>query len=248
MGSPDNDADANDREKPQYKVYLDGYYISKYQVTQKLWKQVMGKNPSEFKFKDENNPVEMLKAKLMQRPVEFKGKNNPVEMISWYDAIKFCNKLSQQSGLEPYYNISGKNISINKNAKGYRLPTEAEWEYAARGGNKSQGYKYAGSNNIDDVARCQNNSNYETYPVGKKQANELGIYDMSGNVWEWCWDWYGDYNTADVENSLGADKDWGRVIRGGSWYSDAVNCRVACRGDFSPGKSLNDVGFRVVSR
>ncbi|MDR1119664.1 MAG: formylglycine-generating enzyme family protein [Dysgonamonadaceae bacterium] len=129
--------------------------------------------------------------------------------------------------------------------KQYRLPTEAEWEYAARGGNKSKGYKYSGSNSVENAAWMITNSGYATHPVGTKIANELGIYDMSGNVWEWCYDWYGPYPASAQNNPAGASSGSDRVFRGGNWLRGAGYCRVAFRGNVSPGYSSRILGFRV---
>jgi formylglycine-generating enzyme required for sulfatase activity len=149
-------------------------------------------------------------------PSEFRGKDLPVENVSWDDAQKFIAKLNARTG------------------KNYRLPTEAEWEYAARGGSQSRGYKYSGSNNIDEVAWCGGNSGRTTHPVGKKKPNELGIYDMSGNVWEWCQDWYGPYNGEAQTDPTGAKTGQYRVYRGGSWISDAGRARVSNRNSAAP--------------
>jgi formylglycine-generating enzyme required for sulfatase activity len=161
-------------------------------------------------------------------PSSFKGDNLPVEKVSWNDVQTFITKLNQQTG------------------GNYRLPTEAEWEYAARGGNSSKGYEYAGSNTIGDVAWYLSNSSSKTHPVATKQANELGLYDMSGNVWEWCSDWYGTYPTTSQTNPTGAATGSDRVIRGGSWYYDANICRSAYRDYINPDGNRNYVGFRVV--
>ncbi|MDR0971006.1 MAG: formylglycine-generating enzyme family protein [Bacteroidales bacterium] len=156
------------------------------------------------------------------------GDNYPVENVSWNDAQEFCKRLSDSTG------------------KQYRLPTEAEWEYAARGGNKSKGYKYSGSNNIDEVAWYYSNNGNKTYLVGQKLPNELGIYDMSGNVWEWCSDNYGHYTTEAQTNPIGSYTGSNRVNRGGSWDYDATYCRVANRSYDVPNAIGDMVGFRVV--
>ena len=158
----------------------------------------------------------------------FKGDNNPVEKVSWNDCQKFIEKLNSLTG------------------KKFRLPTEAEWEYAARGGNKSKGYQYSGSNNLDDVAWYTKNSNYKTHLVKTKQPNELGMYDMSGNVWEWCQDWYGNYGSDSQTNPKGPSSGSGHVYRGGSWFANAVVCRSANRIGHTPGLRNCDLGLRLV--
>jgi formylglycine-generating enzyme required for sulfatase activity len=162
-------------------------------------------------------------------PSYFSGCDNcPVENVSWNDAQDFIRKLNQQTG------------------KNYRLPTEAEWEFAARGGNKSKGYKYAGGNYRSNVAWYYDNSGGKTHAVGQKQANELGIYDMSGNVWEWCGDWYGDYSSSSQTNPKGPSYGSSRVLRGGGWDFDASDCRVSSRDDLAPGYRDYYDGFRLV--
>ncbi len=219
---------------PEWLVFVEGkkfmedgyewssFYISKYEVTQDLWKSVMKDNPSNFK-----------------------GDKRPVEQVTWYDAVKFCNALSDKQGLpRAYYSIIdtvwdkqwGKITSINEEimcdfrSEGYRLPTEEEWEFAAKGGKYSKNYEYAGSNTIGDVAWGSGNSDSKTHDVGLKLANELGLYDMSGNVWEWCWNWY--------NSSF-------RVLRGGSWLNVAEYCRVALRISVDPGNRDYNFGFRL---
>ena len=168
------------------------------------------------------------KAVMGTDPSYFKGDNLPVEQVSWKEAQEFCKKLSDATGRK------------------YVLPTEAQWEYAARGGNKSQHFKYAGSNNINDVAWYKINSNSKTHSVGGKKANELGIYDMGGNVWEWCSDWYASYDESNVDNPQGSVNGMERVDRGGSWCDLDSNCRVSSRDDDNPDLHAADLGFRVV--
>ncbi|MDY3759508.1 MAG: SUMF1/EgtB/PvdO family nonheme iron enzyme, partial [Treponema sp.] len=208
-----------------HKAKLDSFYIGKYPVTQEEWCKIMGDNPSKFS-----------------------GSMRPVERVTWYDAIEFCNKLSQKAGLECAYEISDverkydedtdyshiedATVEWNEGANGFRLPTCDEWEFAARGGNESCGYKYAGSDYVDSVAWYDDNSNGKTHVVGQKKANELDIYDMSGNVNEWCWD---------------VDPDEGdRCCCGGSWYYDDRDCEVDRRGNRFADYQYLDVGFRIV--
>lgn len=160
-------------------------------------------------------------------PSRFKGDQNPVKDVSWYDCQDFIKKLNAKTG------------------KKFRLLTEAEWEFAARGGNKSKGYKYAGSNEIDEVAWYDGNSNHETHPVKTKNPNELGIYDMCGNVWEWCQDWYGSYNKSSQTNPSGPSSGIGRVIRGGSWRNVARYCRSSYRNYYAHDCCFDGLGLRL---
>ncbi|MBO7595504.1 MAG: SUMF1/EgtB/PvdO family nonheme iron enzyme [Bacteroidales bacterium] len=161
-------------------------------------------------------------------PSNFKNEDYPVENVSWNDSLDFIVKLSEMTG------------------KKFRLPTEAEWEYAAKGGQKQCGYKYSGSNNIDEVAWYAFNADCRTFPVGMKKSNELGIYDMTGNVWEWCQDWYGDYSQDAILNPMGQSSGSCRVLRGGSWADTANWCRMSARHYMSPECRSNNVGFRLV--
>lgn len=169
----------------------------------------------------------LWEAVMGSNPSDHRGDNMPVENVSWYDCQEFIQKLNQLMG------------------KQFRLPTEAEWEYAARGGRKSRGYKYAGGNNIDSVAWYYDNSGYETHPVATKQANELGIYDMSGNVLEWCSDRYGGYQSSSLSDPQGPSSGSVRVIRGGGYFSRVRFCRVSSRNYITPGDRDNDFGLRL---
>ena len=188
---------------------INSFYMWKTEVTQEQYQSVMGNNPSYFK-----------------------GDNHPVEQVSWYDAVAYCNKRSEQEGLMPCYSGSGDNITCDFTANGYRLPTSEEWEYAAKGGKDVQNYKFAGSNNIDEVTWYDGNSGDATHDVATKKPNTLDIYDMSGNVWEWCWTASGSY----------------RVIRGGGYGSyDFYDSDCTVSGSSSvPSYSYSNVGFRVV--
>ena len=197
-------SDPYDDEYPTHSVTLSDFAIGETEVTQELWRAVMGNNPSRFS-----------------------GTNLPVEYVTWNDCQTFISRLNT---------LTGKN---------FRLPTEAEWEYAARGGNKSRGYKYAGSNTLSDVAWYYDNSSSKTHPVKQKQANELGLYDMSGNVFEWCQDWFGTYSSSAQTNPTGPASGSSRVDRGGSWLSSAGSCRVSFRGSDAPTCYSYILGLRL---
>jgi formylglycine-generating enzyme required for sulfatase activity len=205
MGTTSEQQDADSDEKPVHKVTLSrNYYIGKTEVTQALWRAVMGSNPSGIK-----------------------GDNKPVERVSWNDCQKFISKLNAATG------------------KKFRLPTEAEWEFAARGGNNSNHYQYSGSNSLEDVAWYYGNSNNTTHDVATKQSNELGIYDMSGNVWEWCSDWYGSYSSNAQYDPAGPNSGSYRVGRGGSWSNVAGLCRSSRRGIINPDLRDYYLGLRL---
>ena len=169
----------------------------------------------------------LWQAVMGSNPSYFEGDDLPVEQVSWDDCQEFIRKLNS---------LTGQN---------FRLPTEAEWEFACRGGNNSRGYKYSGSNYIDNVAWYDGNSGDKTHPVATKSPNELGIYDMSGNVWEWCADWYGDYSSGRQTNPKGPYGGSGRVNRGGSWYNFARNCRSSIRIDDYPTYRDDLLGLRL---
>lgn len=218
-------------------VTVSDFYIGKYEVTQKEWVDVMGSAPSYYK-----------------------GDNLPVEQVSWYDCIEYCNKRSIKEGMTPVYTIDKNKkdpnntseyddikwtVKANWSANGYRLPTEAEWEYAAGGGQKSNSYTYSGSESLDDVAwYTKTTEDKGTKDVGTKKPNELGIHDMSGNVYEWAWDWY-DSSIGTGSNPKGATTGDSRVLRGGSWNDFAGFCRAGSRDYFSPAYSSSHCGFRL---
>ena len=216
MGSSDYSID----EKPQHRVTVSSFYIGKYPVTQKEYRELMGTNPSNFK-----------------------GYNLPVEQVSWYDAVNYCNRLSQNEGLTPAYTVNGPNVTWNCNANGYRLPTEAEWEYACRARTTTPYYI---GDSVANAAWYSDNSNGRTHPVGEKQANAWGLHDMLGNVFEWCWDWKNYYpSDAQTDPKGGPSYGFGRVVRGGCWEYSAQSLRFTIRAAHDPSIRCDIIGFRV---
>jgi formylglycine-generating enzyme required for sulfatase activity len=228
---PGTDPDAHSTESPQHTVRINAFYISKYEVT--------------FAEYDA-----FCSAKGYPRANDegWGRDQRPVINISWKDAANYCNWLSERERLAAVYTIKGDTILFNLKANGYRLPTEAEWEYAARGGMNSQNTKYAGSNDLDAVGWYEQNSETKTQPIGKKKANELGMYDVTGNVWEWCHDLYDPnfYSVSASDNPSGPVSGEGvRIIRGGGWRSRAQGCRVTARSFWGPNFHAPFIGFRV---
>ena len=230
MGSPANEAERADDEI-QHQVKVSTFFIGKYEVTQKEWRELMGNNPSEFR-----------------------GDNLPVEQVSWYEAIEYCNKRSRREGLAPAYTINGANVIWNRRADGYRLPTEAEWEYACRAGTSGP---FSTGKNITTL-QANYNGNYPynnnaqrkyremTVEVGSFTPNAWGLYDMHGNVWEWCWDWFGAYSGSAQTDPSGAASGTYRVERGGSWHVGARKLRSAYRDGINPSGLYSSLGFRLV--
>ncbi|MDM8516689.1 SUMF1/EgtB/PvdO family nonheme iron enzyme [Desulfobacterales bacterium HSG16] len=221
MGCGSWAGDCQSDEKPVHKVCLDGFWIGKYEVTRGQWKEFVSDNGYGGDFKNEYGCSGMGNPKFSQ------ADNHPVACVSWKEVSAFANWLSDKTG------------------NNFRLPTEAEWEYAARSGGKKQ--KYAGGNNIDSLGWYDSNSGSKTHPVGQKKKNGLGIYDMSGNVWEWCQDWYdsGYYKNSPQSNPGGPASGRGRVDRGGGWSGYAAYCRSAYRSLSSPGYRYYSLGFRL---
>ena len=236
MGDTRNEGNPN--EKPVHTVTVSGFRMGKYEITQKQYQTVIGSNPSLFTNCDDC----------------------PVERVSWFDAVAFCNALSDREGRQKVYTINGADVNMNLSANGYRLPTEAEWEYAAGGGSSNRtrfgnGKDIANPTEMNFYGLADGKASYsvvgefraKTIKVGSFAPNALGLYDMSGNVWEWCSDWYGTYSSGAQTNPTGPTTGSYRVLRGGSWnYLPAIS-RVAVR-DHLPPSGLNyGIGFRVVS-
>jgi formylglycine-generating enzyme required for sulfatase activity len=230
MGIPANEG-GREYDETQHQVTVSAFYMGEYEVTQREWREVMGSNPSRFK-----------------------GDNLPVENVSGDEAVKYCNRRSQREGLTPAYTINGMDVRWNRNADGYRLPTEAEWEYACRSGTTTP--FNTGNNITTNQANYDGNYPYnnnakgiyrkETVNVGSFAPNGWGLYDMHGNVWEWCWDWFGDYTSGAEANPTGPSTGALRVLRGGSWDSGARHLRSADRHYIAPSGRVSSVGFRLV--
>jgi formylglycine-generating enzyme required for sulfatase activity len=223
-------------EKPEHKVTISDFYISKTEVTFDMFDNFC--RATGFKYPDDGG---------------FGRGGNPVINVSWEGAVKFCNWLSTRFGYEKVYDLridsTGTYIqAVNWNADGYRLPTEAEWEYVAKGGNKSQGYAFSGSNNLDEVAWYSKTSGNKPHEVGKLKANELGVYDILGNAWEWCWDYYdgGYYKKSTGNDPKGPDRGDHRIYRGGNFNSEKDFVRITRRFALSPTLETGLVGIRLV--
>jgi formylglycine-generating enzyme required for sulfatase activity len=248
MGSPSNEPQRENYEGPQHQVTVSSFYMGIYEVTQSEYQEMMGTNPSQFR-----------------------GNNLPVEAVSWYDAVEYCNRRSERERLTSAYTIDKSRsdpnnqsehdtvrwlVTWNRNANGYRLPTEAEWEYACRAGTITP--FNTGNYLSEDLANYNGlypyNSNYNaegtyrqrTTTVGSFAPNPWGLYDMHGNVWEWCWDWSGSYSSGAQSNPQGAASGSSRVIRGGSWFFNGRLLRSAFRGSNVPSDRYFTSGFRVV--
>jgi len=266
MGSDTGEPQRQSNET-QHSIEVSSFSMSKYPVTQKEYEAVMGYNPSEFQAVNYSG---------------LNGDNFPVECVTWYDAVEFCNKLSESEGLTPVYAITGRTpssgypitsatVTPTWSNNGYRLPTETEWEYACRGNYTNKATEYNtkpfgigdGTKMISGMANFYTGYPYElpggqyydsaepgnldrTSAVGSYKANNYGLYDMHGNVWEWCWDWYGTYPSDGKKDYTGASSGSDRVIRGGSWYYNAQYLRSAVRLNVDPDDRDRDLGFRVV--
>ena len=208
---------------PEITVKVNGFYIDDFVVTQADWSNVMGYNPSHFKC------VEL-----------------PVEMVSWHEAVLFCNEKSKKDGMQLCYTIESEHVECDFTANGYRLPTEAECEFAAIGGNESKGYQYAGSDILDEVAWYAKNAGRTTHPRGQKKPNELGLYDMCGNVFEWCWDWFDKFDCAYMDNPKGPLKGTMKVSRGNNWVNGESTSAVTRRVHRVVNAITHHQGFRIV--
>jgi formylglycine-generating enzyme required for sulfatase activity len=234
MGSPTGES-SRGKDEVQHRVTLSDFYLGKFAVTQQEFEEVMDSNPSHFQ-----------------------GQDLPMENVTWFEAVSFCNELSKLEGFIPAYSItgSGENISVTWNhaANGYRLPTEAEWEYACRAGTTTP--FHTGANITPDQANYYGTYPYNdapsgryresTVPVGRMSPNAWGLHEMHGNVWEWCWDWYGEYSPGAQTNPAGSDTGTFRINRGGGWNDFGRHLRSAYRAAHNPENRTFNIGFRLV--
>jgi formylglycine-generating enzyme required for sulfatase activity len=250
MGSPSG---GYDRERPVHRVTLDSFFIMKTEVTVGAFADFiyatgytadprgLGRIYVDGRWKAASDAN-------WRNPYFEQNNSHPVVLVNWYDAVAYANWLSEKDGLSPTYGISGTEVTWNRTANGWRLPTEAEWEYAARGGGNDRDTTYAGSDSVDSVAWYRSNSGEKTHPVAGKQPNELGLHDMSGNASEWIWDRDGSYGAAPQHNPQGPGPgtNTARVIRGGNWNDHASQTRVASRYCIMPSYRDSNHGFRLV--
>ena len=235
MGSPANDPDPQKFNLPQHRVTLSSYYIGKYEVTQKEWTEIMGTTVRQQQTKSKTT-----------WPLSGEGNFYPIYFVTWYDAIEYCNKKSIKEGLTPVYTINRNQneltVTWDRKANGYRLPTEAEWEYACRAGTTTT---FSSGSSVNNAGWHSENANNRSHSVGEKQPNPWGLYDMHGNVFEWCWDLAGDYTAEEKNDPINSsDYDY-RIYRGGSWFTGPVGLRTIMRYFRNPNTSTHYIGFRV---
>lgn len=230
MGSPDFDQDAYDNEKPQHEVAISAFSISRFPVTRQLYRKILGESLPEWSRGEQDDQL-------------------PANYVTWFQAAAFCNALSAFVGLSPCYRIDGEQVEWVYDADGYRLPTEAEWEYACRAGTTS---KWFFGDNPEDLGRYAwftGNSGDKVQPVGEKEPNPWGLYDMSGNVWEWCWDWYAEYSPSHTQllnDPAGPGSGEYRRLRGGAAWNVPWDLRSALRNWNVPSLRFGFIGFRGV--
>jgi formylglycine-generating enzyme required for sulfatase activity len=233
MSPKENAVDPKTKKKIVYDITVSSFEMAKFEVTVADWKAYTSAN----------------KISMPARPSWGWNDDYPMTNISWTDAIKYCNWLSKVNNLKPAYSKKDEKYICDFSADGYRLPSEAEWEYAAKGGNKSQNFAYSGSNDLEMIAWYANNSRKSPQEIGTKLANELGIHDMSGNVWEWCWNYYSPiYHLVERrDNPVGPDRGDKRSVRGGSWDSSKLDyLKPTNQLSWNPTATNEFFGLRIV--
>lgn len=237
LGANKKDQQAEKDEKPDRKVSVKTFFMSKYEVTVWEWKQY----------------VKATRKKMPPKQAWGWNDELPITNITWEDAVEFCNWLSKKQGFNPAYSKRGPRYVCDFTSNGFRLPTEAEWEFAAHGGKKGKGKKYAGSDKLNLISWNVDNSEGRPHTYGTKYANELGIYDLNGNVWEWCWDIYDANHFRAVKDGMVQDPDATgpargekRIVKGGSWDSKPSFCRISNKVATLPGNTFEFYGMRVV--
>ncbi len=230
-GGEEGDPRCQPDENPRHQVTLSPFWLASHEVTQELFSRVTGRNPSYFTL----------------------GPDHPLDSVTWYEAVAFCNALSALEGLAPAYQIAGRDVAWDRSAPGYRLPTEAEWEFACRAGTQTPfvtgnclAPDQANFNGYEPLPECPLALyRAQTVPVGSFEANPPGLFDLHGNVFEWCWDWYGEYHSGPAVDPAGPASGANRITRGGGWISFARGCRSAKRYGLPPGFRRDYLGFRL---
>lgn len=228
QGSPESEPGRSFDEGPRREVTLSSFLLAKREVT--------------F---DEYDEYCSSSGKPRPDDKGWGRWSRPAIHVTWRDAVEYCNWRSKKEGLAPVYTIAGDVVTCDWTADGYRLPTEAEWEFAARGGKKARGFPYPGGSDPEVLAWFSLNSGNRTHPAGGKTANELGLFDMAGNVWEWCWDWYAGYPSGRVSDPRGPDGAALKVARGGGYFNVVSNLRPAKRWFVDPAHKFDYLGFRL---
>ena len=225
MGSPDSDQQTNSDEKPQHEVAVATFFMGRFLVTRRLYRDILGDSPAEWRSQD--------------------SELSPVNWVSWFDTLRFCNALSERQGLQTCYRIAGNQVSWERHCNGYRLPTEAEWEYAVRAGEKAAWFLGDDPDELERFAWFAENAGGQVHPVGQKDPIN-GLYDLLGNVAEWCWDWHGGYTPGVTRNPSGPVNGVRRIVRGGDFESSPWELRSAARNKLKPATRHVRIGFRYV--